>query len=381
VRSDEDDRRPDLDALAAAWKGPVPDNDQQIFLGLSIERRNVALARVAALQELTGRDTPPTRAEQEAVAARLGFTLQRLQGLMRQWRKGKSVALASPHATQKPRRPSDLPGHRIAKRIIDKALAANRWIAEPRVTKRINTVCERVGIKPPARMTIRTLLEKARRHLPEDDSDPFDMQIPGTGPDAPRPGERLILITQFFRAAIVGEDGTERWACARLLIDVLEGYILAASIQDRLDEIATKAESKLTGTDQLLPWGTPHTLYLAADLTQREKKGLLHRARKLGIEIKYPAPRTVRRWSQSILWSDRHSIAPVAPPAHRTDPPGDWPRLTPWEFRCSLEPVVSAHSELREIAIRRRGPDPRWAEEGGRYRELAAKLRKLFGEE
>ncbi|HEX8513682.1 MAG TPA: hypothetical protein VF688_11325 [Allosphingosinicella sp.] len=373
VKDDPPRHAPDADDLNRVWL-TARAIDIEAFLALPREKRMLAVARVKALQELTTRATAPTRAEQEAAAAALGISLPRLQALMRAWRRQRSLSVVVPYLGRKPPPRSTLPAHKIARRVIEKALAEHPYIAEPSVSRRIAAICERLGHKPPARMTVRSLLEDARRALP---SPTYAEPIDAPGPEVAtyRAGERLVLIDQYFEAAILSPDGHMVPASARLLIDWRTGFLLGATQRPDLRSLGRNAVRTLEGFYHGVgPWHLPQILSMASDLPPEEEGSLRKRCGALGIKFEFALRRHTRRFSDSVLWPGFERLRRAPEPVRRTGPAADWPRLSDEELEYLLEHAVDA--QRYGVAERRLDDDPRLTHDG--EEEFAAVLKQLF---
>jgi hypothetical protein len=307
------------------------------------------------------------------------MSLKRLQELMRDWEKGPSVAKVALYAGPARPRRRKFPARAVLEGVIAKALARNPGVAEPYVTRRVTAVCQRLGVPPPARMTVRRALEKARAARPE----PFRI-IDAPAPAAPvglKPGERLLLTEEFFRAAVVLPTRQAVVASARLLIDIETSFIVGASPVHCLPQLAQEAAKALTeGGFNIGTWSSPRSLLLAADLSEDEQESLRVRSQKLGLSVEYALRRHVRRWTASLLRTGFEQLRLVPPPTRRLGPGPDWPQLTPSEFAYLLEGAVQAY---RYDSVDRLDRRPSFSEYGpsGGQDELVDALTKLFGKE
>lgn len=365
---------PTVDDLNWAWRWGVRGVDREAFLALPPDKRALAVARVKALEDLTFRGRRPTSAEQKAAAAALGLSMPRLQALMRAWRRDQSLSVVVPYLSRKPSRRSARPSDQIARHVIDKTLARDPYIAEPGVSRRVAAICERLGHKPPARMTVRSLLEEARRALPPPS---FVEPIDPPGPEiyVHRSGEKLILTDQFFEAAILSPDGQTTSASARLLIDGVTGFILGATRHRDLRRLGKDAVDALADVYYGVgPWHPPHILSIASDLLPDEAAGLRKRCEALGIGFEFALRRHTRRFTDSILWPGFERLRRAPEPIRRAGPAAEWPRLSDEEFKYLLERAVAA--QRNGVAERRLDGDPRLTLGGND--ELAAILKQLF---
>jgi hypothetical protein len=338
----------DLDALTWASRWGVRSIDLEAFLALPPDKRAVAIARIDALADLTTRNPPPSRAEQKRVAAALNISLPRLQGLMRAWKREKSLSVVVPYLGRKPPSRSTKPAHRIARGVIAKALARHPSIAEPTVSRRIAAICARLRLKPPARMTVRSLLEEARRELPPPALVfPIDAQ-PETEPYVVAPGDRLVLSMQHFEAAVETPGQEPAIGQALLLFDLFTGLILGVSPDLSLGTLARDVTDTLYRRFEVGAWRRPRTLLLGTDLTPGKTLSLRERAKSLGITTEVVLRQQVQRWIDVILSNGFDHLRPAAQPLRRQTAPGDWPRLSPDEFAYLLQEAVSAQRSARE---------------------------------
>lgn len=365
---------PSLTDLQAVWRGSIPPFERDSFLALSPERRATAISRVEGLEALVARPGRPSPEEQRSVAKTLGLSMPRLQALMREWSKNRSIAVAAPYGFRKPQARSKAPGHQVARRIIKKALASDPDVAEPTLSSRIRSICEHIGVKPPARMTVRTLLEEARREMaPKQHSTPIDSPDPPNELFVRGPGDRLILADQIFEATIVDEDGTVAPAYARLLADLATGFILGATTERDLASLAGDVSRTLLETTYHLGrWLRPRTVTLVADLTHEEETQLAHEAEKLGIGIERELRRKTIRF-QRVLSTGFAHIPPVRPQHRREESARSWPRLTREEFAHLLAVDVDHHREAVQRIV-----DQEPVEGAGGQEELHAALARLL---
>jgi hypothetical protein len=279
-----------------------------------------------------------------------------------------------PYLSRKPPARSALPAHQIARRVIEKELARSPYIAEPGVSRRVAAICERLGHKPPARMTVRSLLEEARRALPPPSIiEPID--APAGELYVRRAGRKLILSDQYFAAAVLSADGHLVPACARLLIDSATGFILGATHHRDLRRLGEDAARTLEGISYGVgPWHRPEILSIASDLRPDEEVTLRAGCRALGIEFEFALRRHTRRFSNSILWPgfERLRLAPA--PIRREGPAEDWPRLSEEEFEYMLERAVDA----QRTGAGERNHDGDLRPTFPAHEELATVLKQLF---
>jgi hypothetical protein len=367
-----------IEALTEAWGEEPPEIERIRFLSLPDDRRAVAVDRIRVLQHLIRRDPPATRKEQEKIAGQLGIGLKRLQGLMRQWRAQPSVDLATPHARpiKRPRRPT--PPKQIAERTIDKALARDPWAHEPPISRRVAAICARLGLTPPARTTIRRMLDRKAQDIPFERRFPEGWETAGTPEPELFAGEHLLLIREYFQAAVrVGAEQAER-ASAVLLIDMITGFVLGASPAADLPALGSEAARAVCGNESfdigcLRP---PKKLLVACDLPATTSARLRRAAEDLGVEIDHPQRRHIRRWTASLLWAGFDRLPPVPPPSRRSEaPPADWPIMSDAEFESVLDHAIHRNRIDRERTLDERGGG---ATEGGK--EYARIMKLLFGE-
>lgn len=371
-RTDADAR--DLEALNWASKWSVPVVDREAFLALPPYKRAVAIARIEALEQLALHDAAPSRAEQEAAAARLNISVPGLQRLMRAWNREKSLSVVVPYLSRRPPPRSTRPGHKVARAIVKKAIARHPDIAEPSVSRRIVAICERLGVQPPARMTVRTLLEQARREVPPPSVIfPFD-EDPEGEIYVRSAGDSLVLSEHYFEAAIEGPGGELVFAQALLLFDLFSGFILGAAHDLTLKTLAQEVRTTLLdGPYEAGPWRLPSALLLGPDLQSRQTEQLAPRARRLGIAVDVVLRRQIKRWSEVVLWPGFEHLRPTAQPIRRDGPSQAWPRLSPGEFAYLLNRAVSAQRSAKEEGTNRRS-GPRT----GGEQELARVLTELL---
>ena len=371
-RTDADAR--DLDALTWASRWSIHPVDREAFLALPPDKRALAIARIDVLQELTTQNPPPSRADRQAAAARLSISVPRLQGLMRAWKREKSLSVVVPYLSRRPHTRSHHPGHQIARRIIQKAIAQRPDIAEPSVSRRIAAICERLGVKPPARMTIRGLLDEARRELPPPSLIfPFDAD-PEEEICVRSAGDSLVLSEHYFEAAIEGKEGKRLFARALLLFDVFTGFILG--VAEDLDIVTLARNVRATLLEEpyrVGPWRLPSALLLGPDLQTRETERLRAHARNLGIAADVVLRRQISRWSEVVLWPGFERLRPTARPIRRKGPADDWPQLSPEEFAYLLNRAVSKQRSAKEERFSREPGSKTGGEE-----ELASTLTDLL---
>lgn len=368
----------DLARLEKAWGGPVPGEEATDFLRLPAAKRDVAIERVAAVRSLT--DCPrPSRAEQEAVAERLGIGLKRLQGLMRDWTSSPSVRTVVPHARPAARRGSPRPGVEIAERIVEKALARDRAAAEPTLHRRIADLCRRLGIDPPARMTVRRILDARRRALPFDFSVLEGRVAPETSVRQPRSGESLLLTTVGFRLHLADPVSGPRQAGAVVLADVGSGLVFAVDDRARPDDLGRTVSDTLAeaGPAIVAGWRRPRILRLALpdDAAEGGWNEVAHRTLGAGLEVERELKRRARRMVATLLW--RGGEWPeVARDTTEDGISADWPTVTPDEFSRMLERAVEAHAEATDRMLDELpAPQP----EGGEVEAAVRVLRTMLG--
>ena len=344
MQPDHQSQHVDLDALTAAWGSSPPKSEKIAFLALSERGRVQAIKRIEALQELTQRPERPSREEQERVAGELGLKLKRLQGLMRDWTADRRILVVSPEARARQSKRRSIPSREILNNVIAKSLARKPLATEPEVSRRIQRLCARLGVKSPARMTVRRALDKARPNFPP----PYTYidEMPHTPSEPPpAPGTVLILAEQYFEAAIEDPDGSLKRARARLLIDSGTGFVLGASISD-LGEIATDAVRTLTEVSYSVgPWHRPDTLAVAASLSPDEYEAIWSNAAELDIAVIFPLVQPIRRWIRRMpyLWP-----IPAAPPPTRSGAPSHWRRLKADELAYLVRAAVYAEREAMQ---------------------------------
>lgn len=363
----------DVNALNWAWRWGVRPIERQTFLALPADKRALAIARIDALQQLTLNRDPPSRAEQQAIAAALEITLPRLQQLMRAWKREQSLSVVVPYLSRLPQGRSHRPGHEIARRIIQKELTRSPSAAEPSISRRIAAICARVGVKSPARMTVRSLLEEARQSLPPPSAIlPIDAGEPAE-PFVRGLGDKLVLSEQFFEAAFV-ENGRETIARAFILFDVASGFILATSHERTLGALAIDARRTLLEKPyDVGPWQHPRSLLIGVDLDSLGIERLRGCAEALGIECETVLRRQIALWSDAVLWPGFERLRRTVRPIRRSGLPNDWPRLSPDEFAFLLEEAVSAQRQRVDDQLDEE-PGPKI----GGERELADVVGKLF---
>lgn len=348
MQADERPHSADLEALAQAWGHSPPDSEKLAFLALSAKGRAQVLQRITTLEALTSRSKRPSRAEQERAADALGLRLKRLQGLMRDWSDNPSILVASPEA--RARRPTrrEIASRDVMDRTIAKVLARYPYVAEPHVSRRLSALCTRLGIKPPARMTVRRALEKARAVIPQPSR---FIDAPAEGPQlaAPAPGTELVLAEQFYEAAIAEPDGSSNPASARFLIDTATWFVVGASTGDLAEVAADAEETLLERSYSIGPWQRPGSLSIAADLLPEEDNAIRANAAALGISVRYSVRQPMRRWIRSRLQLEQIPTAPA--PTRRSATPAHWRRLTREEFAYLLHTAVEAHREEKQRSI------------------------------
>lgn len=333
----------DLDALTAAWGSSPPEPEKIAFLALSERGRVQAIRRIKALQELTQRPERPPRDEQARVAGELGLKLKRLQGLMRDWRSDQRILVVSPEARARQSKRRSIPSREILNNVIAKTLAREPLATEPEVSRRIQRLCARLGVKPPARMTVRRALDKARPDFPPPYSYIDEMPHTPSGPP-PAPGTVLILAEQYFEAAIEEPDGSLTRARARLLIDSGTGFVLGASTSN-LAEIGIDAVRTLTEVSYSIgPWHRPDTLAVAASLSPDEYEAVWSNAAELDIVVIFPLVQPIRRWIRRMLYL--WPIPPAPPSARGT--PSHWRRLKAEELAYLVSAAVDAEREAMQ---------------------------------
>jgi hypothetical protein len=365
---------PTLDDLNWAWRWGVRAIEREAFLALPPKKRSLAIARVKALEDLTLRGRRPTSAEQKAAAAALEMSLPRLQALMRAWRQDQSLSVVVPYLSRKPRTRLARPALEIARRVIEKELARYPYIAEPRVSRRIATICERLGYKPPARMTVRSLLEEARRASPPASvAEPIGLLA--APPNSYQSGQNLIVIDQFFEAAISFPNRQMIQASARLLVDGATGFLLGATHHRDLRHLGENAVNTLKrdyhGPG---PWHPPQILSIASDMQPGEEARLRARCDALEIGFEFALRRHTRRFSNTVLWPGFEHLRLSPEPVRRTGPAADWPRLSEEELEYLLE--RAAEAQRIGVTERRSEDNPRLTLNGSE--ELAAVLKQLF---
>lgn len=363
----------DLDQLETAWGGPVPPGQVAAFLSLPSEKRATALLRIAVLQSLT-KGARPSAEHQRAEAQRLGISPQRLRTLMREWSEPRVVA-AVPHGAATKRRPRGGVARGIAQRIIEKAVARDAFVAEPSVGRRIAAVFTRLGHSPPARMTIRRLLEEERRKHPARlDEVGIDA---GGGAEAVRPGETLLVTSVSFSARLgIGADA--RRAAALLLLDAGSGLIVAVDLAKGFEGLGrAAAELILHGPPVLRAlWSRPRTIILAPPLPHHDgwRERIEATASRLDVTIVNGLRSRARRWVSGAQWNAPAGL-PIAPGAPDADPDPDWPTLSLAEYERAL--TISLVDRLDAIE-RRLDDEPRAGSSHGAADEAALEILALF---
>jgi hypothetical protein len=342
----------DLARLARAWGSSVPTDQVAAFMRLPVDKRAMAIERVEALQALCVRPRPPS-AVQAAAAEKLGISLQRLQMLMRSWTT-PDIETITPHARKAARTPPPNPGRDIAERLVAKALRRDRAIAEPRLRRRVGGVCSRLGIATPARMTVRRLLDEARRRLPPE---PILVDsLRDSAHDYPRPGETMLLTSISFRARIIQPDGVARRATALLLVDAGSGLIAAADYVAGIPELARRAAALIQAAPLAITcdWRRLRTLGVAPPLPAGPWRDQIEGPATLfKIEIEEVLFTRARRWVSSLFW--RHPAGLDIAPRHVDAAPDPaWPTLSEAEFRLALEVAVTEHAAATERLIDKR---------------------------
>jgi hypothetical protein len=365
-----------IENLAVAWGEEPPEVEQIRFLSLPDDRRAVAIDRIRVLQDLTRRDPPATRREQEKIAREIGIGLKRLQGLVRQWRARPSVEVATPHARpiKRPRRQT-LP-KQIAERIIDKAISRDPWAPEPPISRRVTAICARLGLPSPARTTIRRMLEKKAREIPLDRKFPEGWETAGPPEARLFAGEELVLTREYFQAVLRVAPGQLQRASATLLIDMSTGFLLAVSPEGDIPAVGAESARLVYGNESfaigcLRP---PKKLLLACDLPAPVNARLRRRAEELGVQIDHPQRRHIRSWIHFVLWNGFEQLPRVPPPSRRSEnPPADWPIMSKAEFSSVLNHAAHRNRIDAERRLDERG-------EGGREGcdEYARIMTQLF---
>lgn len=364
---------PDLEELIQAWGGHPPTQLVAEYRRLNRTKRSVALARVSALQKLTT-DPRPERAHQAAVAAELGLGLKRLQALMRAWHQ-PSIDMVTPRSRKHARKPLSSVGIEIGRRIVDKAIRRNPRIAEPSVHRRVAKVCARLNTKAPARMTVRRMLDRARRGL-----EPGDLVASSETKPAKLayPGDTLILTIENLRGRLRLRDGTERIARALILADTVTGLVLAASPEHQYASVGRKAAN----TVRHLPvtsssaWHPIELLVLGPPTPAVEWEDRLRiRAKRLSVAITRETGRSTRRWTSSLLWRGTDELSPKV--GNSTEPTADLPLYDEQAFEAALDEAAYVHNEEMERLI-----DAKWDEnmrsKDGHVEAAAILLERLF---
>lgn len=344
---------PDLDALRTAWDGEPPVTIVSEYRRLERGKRTTALARISVLQQLT-RGARPSRSEQEIIAAGLGIGLKRLQALIRAW-SNPSIAAITPGTKTVLRRQNPRFGVEITRRIVAKALRRNPQIAEPTVHRRVSALCDRIGHPPPARMTVRSILDQARRALPPPDMD-WIMTADGDTPigDQGRAwaGDVLILTIETLRARIKTATGGFEPGRAVILADAATGHILAAVPADDLAGLSPKAAEgfQALGVPTATVWHPIRRLILGPPTPTGEwEMELRRRADALSVAVTRETSRRTRRWTTSLLWRGTDELAPVQ--IRQMDALSDLPLYDKQEFEKALSEVRDTHNYRVEEAI------------------------------
>lgn len=362
----------DLAALVEAWGSPVPQEEAAAFLRLDAAKRREAVRRVAALQALAGDGRPSTGA-QRAQAERLGISMQRLQALMRAWTR-PSISSIVPHAAPAPRRSRGGPAVDIAARVVAKAIARDPFVAEPRVGRRIAAVCSRVGCAPPARMTVRRLLDAERRRRPP------SLGGDGASPDASgpvAPGRTLLLTTMSFRARVAMEGGARR-AAALVLADAGSGLVFAVDRVLSLPALPTLVDEVVRSSPVLWHhWRRPAEVLLAPPLPPAGgwRARAVASAAAIGVAVVDEPAFRGRRRVAGLHWPGSGGLTPASgrPDA---EPDADWPLLDEVEFRAALRGAVD---ERADAAIRGMDEWRRDRSPGDEASAAVDDLRQLFG--
>ncbi len=341
----------DLSRLAAAWGSLVPPEQQAAFLALPKERRSTALKRIEVLQTL-GKDPRPSASVQREAARQLGLSLPRLQALMRAW-TSPSIAVAAPHGDRRPKRRSASLAVQIAERIAVKAVQRDRLVAEPTLHRRIAAVCSRLGHAPPARMTVRRILDEARRQHPIDFA-ALETASDPTRP-APRPGEILLLTTISFDASVILDTDRTRRASALLLVDAASGSLFAGDYRMGVTALAQTVAEAIRNLPPALAhsWRRPREIILAPPLPPGEWRNQLYAAAsQINVAVDNELMRRARRWVAGLHWDGPAGLQPSSGlPDDDVDP--KWPVLSDAEFWSLLEEAVEKHNILSGDALDR----------------------------
>ena len=333
---------PSIDALRTSLGGEPTTQLKADYLRLPPAKRLMAAARIAVLQQFA--TTPASRAEQAAAAKDLGIGLKRLQSLMRGWRT-PNINDVVPHAAGQSRAPRSSPNLEVARRICAKAAAKNRGIAEPTVMRRITRVCERLGLRPPARMTVRRLLERAKRDLPTIDFAAIEA-AETTDPAPALPGEILLITTETFRVRLLAGNTPPRRASAILLIDAVSGVVLAANVAGNIPRLLNAAADAIDGgmVADSPSWSPPAKLLLGPPMVDDDWRArLAQNAAASGMDVEIATRRRTRRWTASILWQGQRHVQ-LATDGGKAEPPADWPLYGIEELEEELAAAIDDHA-------------------------------------
>lgn len=339
-----EDQDSDITKLAKAWGGRVPDDEIADFLALNAEKRVIAIDRITSLQKLCSGPERSTAA-QRAEAEKLGIGMKRLQGLMRAW-VHPSIAAVTPHGRKVTRKRRLNPGRDVAQRVVAKELRRYPMIAEPTVHRRIARICERLGMKCPARMTVRHLLDQQRRAMLPDIA--RIESLPARSPPPAYCGEVLLLTIETFRGRVVDGGRAPRPATALVLVDIASEIVLAMEPNNDLARLARSAADIVIDPPPGLSWHRPRKLLLAAPLPDDEewRDRLREAAETIGIDIELELQRRVRRWLAG-LWRGPHGLPSVSPTSSEKLP-ADWPALSREELGRTLDHMMASHNLATE---------------------------------
>lgn len=368
----------DLAKLAIAWGSDVPIEQEELFLRLTEEQRSIALLRIEILQGLRG-DSRPSPSEQGIAADRLDISIPRLQALMRAW-KDPSVSVAAPHSSHAKRRRKPNPGRDIAERIVHKAIGRDRFAAEPSLHRRIQRICTRLGCAPPARMTVRRILDRERLANPIDIAELEQSQTDDRRP--PRPGETILVTSVSFDATIAspGENGLRR-ASALIFVDAGSGLLEAVDYALGLAALGVAASDRIADASPVFTadWRRPTQLILAPPLPPQEewRRSLLRAAERHAVDVTEELYTRTRRWVAGFQWHGPKGLSPSSGlPDDDVHP--DWPLLSESEFRSALEDSVDRRMIMTERTLDAQMPDGPIVSE---VMAAASIIRSLLGNE